>query len=137
MNGNKVNTNNLALEGAKFRIYSDEAMTKEVIVKKKESTNAQEQTAPTATADNANTGAISGTDSKSKSLNDYIVVDKDSAGNAQGVDIVSDANGNFSIVGLDSGVYYLKEVSAPDGYRTLKDPIKVTINAKLNDDKDH
>lgn len=137
LNGNKVNTNNLALEGAKFRIYSDEAMTKEVIVKKKDSTNAQEQTAPTATADNANTGAISGTDSKSKSLNDYIVVDKDSAANTQGVDIVSDANGNFSIVGLDSGVYYLKEVSAPDGYRTLKDPIKVTINAKMNDDRDH
>lgn len=137
LNGNKVNTNNLALEGAKFRIYSDEAMTKEVIVKKKDSTNAQEQTASTATADNANTGAISGTDSKSKSLNDYIVVDKDSAANTQGVDIVSDANGNFSIVGLDSGVYYLKEVSAPDGYRTLKDPIKVTINAKMNDDRDH
>lgn len=147
LNGNKVNTNNLALEGAKFRIYSDEAMTKEVIVKKKESTTKVEETTTTTTTQSettttsangdANTGSISGKDSKSKNMNDYIVVDKDSAGNTQGVDIVSDADGNFSIVGLDSGTYYLKEVAAPDGYRTLKDPIKVTINAKMNDDRDH
>ena len=143
LNGNKVNTNNLALEGAKFRIYSDEAMTKEVIVKKKESTAKVEEStttttqAETTTTSNADSGSISTKDSKSKSLNDYVVVDKDSAGNTQGVDIVSDADGNFSIVGLDSGTYYLKEVAAPDGYRTLKDPIKVTINAKMNDDRDH
>lgn len=148
LNGNKVNTNNLALEGAKFRIYSDEAMTKEVIVKKKESTTKVEETATTTTTQSettttsangdVNTGSISATDSKkSKSLNDYVVVDKDSAANTQGVDIVSDADGNFSIVGLDSGTYYLKEVAAPDGYRTLKDPIKVTITAKMNDDRDH
>ena len=148
LNGNKVNTNNLALEGAKFRIYSDEAMTKEVIVKKKESTTKVEETTTTATTQSettttsangdVNTGSISATDSKkSKSLNDYVVVDKDSAANTQGVDIVSDADGNFSIVGLDSGTYYLKEVAAPDGYRTLKDPIKVTITAKMNDDRDH
>lgn len=143
LNGNKVNTNNLALEGAKFRIYSDEAMTKEVIVKKKESTTKVEEStttttqAETTTTSNADSGSISTKDSKSKSLNDYVVVDKDSAGNTQGVDIVSDADGNFSIVGLDSGTYYLKEVAAPDGYRTLKDPIKVTINAKMNNDRDH
>ena len=148
LNGNKVNTNNLALEGAKFRIYSDEAMTKEVIVKKKESTTKVEDTTTTTTTQSettttsangdVNTGSISATDSKkSKSLNDYVVVDKDSAANTQGVDIVSDADGNFSIVGLDSGTYYLKEIAAPDGYRTLKDPIKVTITAKMNDDRDH
>lgn len=143
LNGNKVNTNNLALEGAKFRIYSDEAMTKEVIVKKKESTTKVEEStttttqAETTTTSNADSGSISTKDSKSKSLNDYVVVDKDSAANTQGVDIVSDADGNFSIVGLDSGTYYLKEVAAPDGYRTLKDPIKVTITAKMNDDRDH
>jgi len=148
LNGNKVNTNNLALEGAKFRIYSDEAMTKEVIVKKKESTTKVEETTTTTTTQSettttsangdVNTGSISATDSKKfKSLNDYVVVDKDSAANTQGVDIVSDADGNFSIVGLDSGTYYLKEVAAPDGYRTLKDPIKVTITAKMNDDRDH
>lgn len=149
LNGNKVNTNNLALEGAKFRIYSDEAMTKEVIVKKKEATTKVDETTTTTTTTQSettttsangdvNTGSISATDSKkSKSLNDYVVVDKDSAADTQGVDIVSDADGNFSIVGLDSGTYYLKEVAAPDGYRTLKDPIKVTITAKMNDDRDH
>ena len=160
LNGNKVNTNNLALEGAKFRIYSDEAMTQEVIVKKKDSatkaeesttkqaetttqaeTTIQAETTTATTTGDANTGSISATnsksDSKSKNMNEYIVVDKDSAENVQGVDIVSDAEGNFSIVGLDSGTYYLKEVAAPDGYRTIKDPIKVTINAKMNDDRDH
>lgn len=148
LNGNKVNTNNLALEGAKFRIYSDEAMTQEVIVKKKGSatkaeestttTTTQSETTTTSANGDVNTGSISATDSKkSKSLNDYVVVDKDSAANTQGVDIVSDADGNFSIVGLDSGTYYLKEIAAPDGYRTLKDPIKVTITAKMNDDRDH
>jgi putative pilus subunit rrgB len=154
LNGNKVNTNNFALEGAKFRIYTDEAMTKEVIVKKKggsattdkkvtetpATTEAPTTTATTTQANNqsgsnAATGSV--TPTAPKGQNEYIVVDKDSAGNTQGVDIVSDASGNFSIVGLDSGTYYLKEVAAPDGYRLLKDPIKLTVKAKMNDDRDH
>lgn len=41
--------------------------------------------------------------------------------------IVSDANGNIKIVGLDQGTYYLKEIQAPEGYKTLLQPIQICI----------
>lgn len=150
LNGNKVNTNNFALEGAKFRIFRDEAMTDEVIVKAKPAstvatTNTTDvnmkqgeeagESNPTGTA--AETGNIQGSNNSiTKGQNEYIVVNKDTAGSTKGVDIVSDAEGNFSIVGLDSGTYYLKEVAAPDGYRLLKDPVKLTITATMTDQRD-
>lgn len=150
LNGLKVNTNNFALEGAKFRIYADEAMTKEVVVKKKTTTVTADTTTsdvnmkegeekgesnPTGAA--AETGNVTGTNgSKAKGTNEYLVVDEDSVGaDTQGVDIVSDAEGNFSIVGLDSGTYFLKEVAAPEGYRLLKDPVKITVTAQMADDR--
>lgn len=151
LNGNKVNTNNFALEGAKFRIYTDEAMKNEVIVKKKDATTTATKTTsdvnmkqgdepgesnPTGAA--GKTDNVEGTNkSKAAGTNEYIVVDEDSAKDVQGVDIVSDAEGNFSIVGLDSGTYYLKEVAAPTGYRLLKDPVKITVNATMNADRNH
>ena len=150
LNGNKVNTNNFALEGAKFRIYEDSAMTKEVIVKKKPTTTTADQTTSNVNMQTneehgesnpdgakATTGNIKAENgSKAKGTNEYIVVDKDSVtADTQGVDIVSDAEGNFSIVGLDSGKYYIKEVAAPDGYRLLKDPVEITVTAKMSDDR--
>lgn len=150
LNGNKVNTNNFALEGAKFRIYRDEAMTDEVVVKAKPgSTVARANTTdvnmrqgeepgesnPTGAAGDT-TNIQGANNSTTKGQNEYIVINKDTVGNTAGVDIVSDAQGNFSIVGLDSGVYYLKEVAAPDGYRLLKDPVKLTIKAKMTDQRD-
>lgn len=150
LNGNKVNTNNFALEGAKFRIYEDSAMTKEVIVKKKPTTTTADQTTSNVNMQTneehgesnpdgakATTGNIKAENgSNAKGTNEYIVVDKDSVtADTQGVDIVSDAEGNFSIVGLDSGKYYIKEVAAPDGYRLLKDPVEITVTAKMSDDR--
>lgn len=41
----------------------------------------------------------------------------------------SDENGNFSITGLDDGIYYLKETKAPTGYNLLVNPVKVEIIA--------
>lgn len=41
--------------------------------------------------------------------------------------LVSDANGNFGVAGLDDGTYYLKETKAPAGYNLLKNPIKVVV----------
>lgn len=41
-------------------------------------------------------------------------------------------NGRFSIVGLDTGTYYLEEIKAPAGYNLLKDPIKVVITATVD-----
>lgn len=41
-------------------------------------------------------------------------------------------NGQFSIIGLDAGTYYLKEIEAPAGYNMLKDPIEVVITATVD-----
>lgn len=46
--------------------------------------------------------------------------------------LVSDANGNFGVAGLDDGKYYLKETKAPAGYNLLKDPIEVIVKATTN-----
>ncbi len=45
----------------------------------------------------------------------------------------SDSSGNFSIIGLDTGTYYLKETKAPDGYNSLSDPVKIVIAAVYAD----
>lgn len=106
IDGVKVNdqTPELKLEGAKFRLYLDETCTDEVYVKKSDI--------------------------------GYTVINDDSTnGNIpdEAVEMVSDANGLFNIVGLDSQTYYLKETKAPDGYRLLKDPIKIDVKATYNE----
>ena len=110
MDGIKVNDQDpeVKLEGAKFRLYSDSSCTKEVYVKE----------------------AANG--------DGYTVINRDSVKNdeapAEAVEMVSDENGIFNIIGLDSQVYYLKETKAPDGYRLLKDPIKVNVKATYGAD---
>lgn len=104
INGVKVNDHNATLEGAKFRLYSDRDLQNEVYVK--------------------------------KSPNGYIVINRDSLGGTDhvggtvpqdAVEMVSDANGVFNILGLDQGTYWLKETTAPDGYRPLLDPIEINV----------
>lgn len=46
----------------------------------------------------------------------------------------TDVNGKATFEGLKEGTYYLEEITAPSGYNTLKDPVKVTIEAKYNTD---
>lgn len=110
MDGVKVNDQDpeIKLEGAKFRLYSDSSCTKEVYVKE----------------------AANG--------DGYTVINRDSVKGdeapAKAVEMVSDENGIFNIVGLDSQTYYLKETKAPAGYRLLKDPIKITVKATYNDE---
>lgn len=167
LNGNKVNTNNFALKGAKFRIYKDEAMTQEIKVKKKpatttvadktqkdphslEGTQAVEGSKEGPAGSNktralddagkviepnagSTTNIQSNNDSPTKGVNEYIIIDKDSDTGAASDPIESDADGNFSIVGIDSDIYYIKEVEAPVGYRLLKDPIKVDVKATFTD----
>ncbi len=43
--------------------------------------------------------------------------------------LTSDSQGNFVVIGLDEGTYYLKETKAPSGYNLLSSPITVVINA--------
>lgn len=110
MDGVKVNDQDpeVKLEGAKFRLYSDSSCTKEVYVKE----------------------AANG--------DGYTVINRDSVKGdeapAEAVEMVSDENGMFNIIGLDAQTYYLKETKAPAGYRLLKDPIKITVKATYDDE---
>ena len=83
----------VALAGAKFGLYTDEACTTPV--------------------------KFTGTNNVYQNDNEGTVVD-----------FTTDATGTFKLTGLDSGVYYLKELEAPAGYNMLKNAIKVEI---LND----
>lgn len=116
LHGVKVNDDDAVLEGAKFRLYRDEACEDEIYVK--------------------------------QGTNGYVVFHEDLAEKldpSNAVEMVSDENGLFYITGLDQGTYYLKETQAPDGYRDLLDPIKITItpvfvserNAYVKGESDH
>lgn len=48
--------------------------------------------------------------------------------------IVTDVNGEMSVIGLDAGTYYLTECVAPDGYNLLDEDVKITITAKYSSD---
>lgn len=105
LNGLKTNNHDLVLEGAKFRLYSDEACKNEVYVKK------------TANGYNViNRDSLGGSDHTGGTVP------------AEAVEMVSGKDGVFTIFGLDGGTYYLKETEAPAGYRPILDPIKVTVN---------
>ncbi len=51
--------------------------------------------------------------------------------NDDGADMVSPADGKFSICGLNEGTYYLKEVETPAGYNTAE-PAKLTFKVPYN-----
>lgn len=46
----------------------------------------------------------------------------------------SDADGNFTVSGLDAGTYWLEEIKAPDGYNKMDDPVRVTITPEYTND---
>ena len=112
------------LAGAKFRIYKDEACTQPVYV-------VPTDIAGVYVVDSLGTPAesISGIMQKTtrklyeNRLPDYL---KDDEGNTitQNNLAVSQANGKLAIVGLKEGVYFLKEVEAPNGYNALTQPVK-------------
>lgn len=100
LNGLKTNDQGTKLEGAKFRLYSDEGLKNEVYVKK----------------------IASGYCVINRDLAGNTVP-------KEAVEMESDQSGNFVIFGLDSGTYYLKETEAPTGYRRLLDPIVLELKA--------
>lgn len=113
INGLKINNHNKLLKDAKFRLYSDEACTKEVYVKEYNG------------AYNViNRDALGGTDHDG------------GARPEDAVEMVSDKKGEFKIYGLDQGTYYLKETDSPAGYRELLDPIRIVIKPTFTTDRD-
>lgn len=147
LNGLKVNDHETSLEGAKFRLYSDPECKNEVYVKAKTATNGittmaagetDNVTSPDGNEENFDGEAVD------VGANGYIVINRDSVGGddhtggtapAEAVEMVSDADGNFTIYGLDQGTYYLKETDAPAGYRHLLDPIVITITPTYTEDR--
>lgn len=153
-NGVKVNKHNFALKDAQFKIYSDAACENEIYVKQKDNTTintgtntnnpnidtkekkgASNKSGTVGTTNNLTTGQDS-SDKQTSGNNEYVVINRDQIGGtdhtggtkpSNAVTITSDADGNFTIEGLDQGTYYLKEIKAPKGYRLLEDPIKLTI----------
>lgn len=108
LNGVKVNNYGMNLKDAAFRLYSDEACQNEIYVKQVASR--------------------------------YHVMHPDSWEDGKcenAVEIVSDENGEFDICGLDGGVYYLKEVTAPSGYRPLAEPIKLQVSPTYCAERNH
>lgn len=113
INGLKINNHNKLLKNAKFRLYSDEACTKEVYVKEYNG------------AYNViNRDALGGTDHEGGTEPE------------NAVEMVSDKKGEFKIYGLDQGTYYLKETDSPAGYRELLDPIRIVIKPTFTTDRD-
>ncbi|XCP83575.1 SpaA isopeptide-forming pilin-related protein [Roseburia hominis] len=112
LNGLKTNNHDLVLEGAKFRLYSDENCRNEVYVKK------------TANGYNViNRDSVGGNDHTGGSIH------------PEAVEMVSAKDGVFTIFGLDGGVYWLKETEAPDGYRLIEDPIRLEVNPTFVQDR--
>lgn len=112
LNVTKVNDHDKLLKGAKFRLYSDEACTQEVYVKKAENGYIV-----------INRDSVGGSDHTGGSQP------------AEAVEMVSNEKGVFTIFGLDQGTYWLKETDAPDGYRPLLDPIELTLTPTFTTDR--
>ena len=55
-------------------------------------------------------------------------------GNTVGNSKVIDKDGKVNFAKISEGTYYLKETKAPDGYRLLKDPIKIDVKATYGAD---
>lgn len=113
LNVTKINDHDKVLEGAKFRLYSDEACTQEVYVKAN----------PKGGYNVINRDILGGNDHTG------------GVASSEAVEMVSNAEGKFIIFGLDQGTYWLKETDAPDGYRQLLDPIELTLTPTFTSER--
>ncbi len=56
--------------------------------------------------------------------------DDDPASHVHITEMTTGENGNLHLEGLDSGLYYLEETKAPDGYNRLKNPVEIRIGTE-------
>lgn len=56
---------------------------------------------------------------------------------ANATTLISDAEGEIAVEGLDADTYYLEETKAPDGYNKLAGPVKVVISHTVTDEGAH
>ena len=119
------------LAGAKFEIYKDEACTEPVYVIPTKIDGVYIVDSLGTVAENIS-GIMQETTRKlyEAYLEEYL---KDENGDviAQNNLVVSQTNGKLAILGLKEGVYYLKEVEAPDGYNALTQPIMLEAGADI------
>ncbi len=109
LNGLKTDEKNEPLENAQFRLFTDEACTQKILVRK------------------GSDGYIV--------LHEDELKDDPSA-RSKAVSIVSQKDGLFRIYGLDQGTYFLQETAAPDGYRRFDKPIELIIEPTFPSDRD-
>lgn len=108
LNGVTVGKGAEKIKGVKYRLYEDEAMTKEVKVHKV---------------------------SASSDFNAPAYTPLDENDSTDGELIESNDNGEFSIIGLSSRKYFLKEDKVMNGYVLSKDPIMIEIKSGFNEDR--
>lgn len=140
----------IALAGAQFKLYTDEALTKAVKYNRDADHEAEVHTTAGEPNDkNVQLGADFSTDRYANLIGDN-KYDTESAwstnennrrnGKAFADDngdliVETDAHGQGQFSRLDAGTYYLKEIKSPAGYTLLTNPIKIEIRPVYNDEK--
>lgn len=116
----KINGKNVSLDGAEFELYVMSKDASGTPIKTKVNLGYKDDTDGTASDPLGTDGVYNG----------YYFVDP----NGTAV-ITSSSLYNIMIQGLDSGVYYLRETKAPQGYNLLTDDIEFSIEATYLTDR--
>lgn len=126
-----TNGTTTALEGAEFKLYSDEDCTQSVnfyTCKVLDTTSFDSSTSMKGYYLKENGAYIKITDEATTfdSSKAYYTLESCSS-------TVSTSAGMIHIAGLDVGTYYLQESTAPEGYTLNSTPVKIVISAKYSD----
>ena len=73
------------------------------------------------------------TDAACQTAAESLIKTSDTAGTMGDAVATSDKNGHISFIGLDEGVYYLKEIEAPSGYTLSEKVYKIVIDGIFDD----